>query len=252
METKFQTSFIPKQGVSVTADFRPKKSMGFFAFFATLIFFVSIILAGGIFGWKTYLQSQKTTMMKDLDKNIKAFEPQTIEQYVRLDNRINAAKEILSKHIAVSYLFDFLQEKTLQSVQFNDFKYDLGLDGFATVIMNGQAKSYNSVAYQSEVFGSKVSGEQTSFIGPIFSNLDLDQFGNVLFNFNTKVQPGFLSYSRKAATEADKLQTSQKIIPLDVTTPSSATSTLQRNSTSTNTVTPRSNVNGGLTNSNAQ
>ncbi|MES2059892.1 MAG: hypothetical protein V4438_02590 [Patescibacteria group bacterium] len=194
METKFSTSFIPKTNLA-PVDRSVKKPLGLFAFLATIIFFISAVIAAGAFGWEKYLESSKASMQSDLDKNIKAFEPQTIDQYVRLDNRINSAKELLAKHVAVSYIFDFLADKTLQSVGFSDFKYSVATDGVASLAMNGVAKSYNAVAYQSTVFGA-----ERALKGPIFSNLDLDNQGDVVFNFTTNIDHGFIAYTRKAAT----------------------------------------------------
>jgi nitrate reductase NapE component len=206
METKFQTSFIPKTNLEPVRG-AVKRPMGLFAFLATIIFFISAVIAAGAFGWDKYLEGKKTQMQADLEKNIKAFEPQTIEQYVRLDNRINASKELLAKHVAVSYVFDFLQDKTLQSVGFTDFKYNVGADGTALLSLNGVAKSYNAVAYQSTVFGN-----ERALKGPIFSNLDLDNSGNVVFNFTTNVDPGFITYTRKAAQGDARV--SNDIVPL--------------------------------------
>ncbi len=193
METKFQTSFIPKTTLEpVTGG--EKKPLGLLMFVATIIFFISILIGAGVFGWGKYLESQKVKMKSDLDRNIKAFEPQTLQEYVRLNTRINAAQQLLAKHVAVSYIFDFLSETTLQSVSFDDFNYGIAANGSATLGLSGTARSYNAVAYQSEVFGKERALEN-----PIFSNLDLDSAGNVTFSFTTDVNPGFIAYTRKAA-----------------------------------------------------
>lgn len=196
METKFQTSFIPKTTLEPVAS-GGKKPLGLFAFLSTIIFFISAVVAAGAFGVDKYMESKKASMKEDLERNIKAFEPQTIDQYVRLNNRINAAKELLGKHVAISYIFDFLEEQTLQSVGFTDFKYNVGADGGAALSLNGSARSYNAVAYQSIILG-----KERALKNPIFSNLDLDNAGNVVFNFTTDVDPGFIAYTRKASQAA--------------------------------------------------
>ncbi len=197
METKFQTSFIPKTTLDPIANGNTRKPIGFFSFITSIIFFITVLVAGGAFGWHKYLESSKSKIKSDLERNVKSFEPQTLDEYVRLNNRIDSAKVLLSSHVAVSYIFDFLQEQTIQSVRFTDFKYETGADGVATLSMNGQAKSYNAVAYQAEVFG-----KERALKTPLFSNLDLDTFGNVIFNFSTKIDPGFITYTRKATTDS--------------------------------------------------
>ncbi len=196
METKFQTSFIPKTSLDPVASGQ-KKPLGLLTFIATIIFFISVLVGGGTFGWGKYLEGQKAKMKHDLDANIKAFEPKTLQEYVRLNTRLNASQQLLSKHVAVSYIFDFLSENSLQSVAFSDFKYSISPDGSAKLALNGVAKSYNAVAFQSEVFGRERALED-----PIFSNLDLDTSGNVVFNFGTNINPGFIVYTRKAVQAA--------------------------------------------------
>jgi hypothetical protein len=194
METKFQTSFIPKSNLEQNvAQGGSRGPVGFFTFIASIIFFISVLVAGGVFGYNKYLESLVASSKDSLDKNIKSFEPQTIEEYVRLNSRIDSAKKLLDKHIAISYVLDFLEEKTIQSVGFSDFKYDVDAGGEASLTMNGQAKGYNSVAYQAELFG-----RERALKSPLFSNLDVDVSGNVVFNFTTRIDPVFISYKKKA------------------------------------------------------
>jgi hypothetical protein len=56
--------------------------------------------------------------------------------------------------------------------------------------MGGIASSFSSVALQSDIFG------ENKFIQePIFSNLNLDSKGDVIFDFSAFVDPRLLSYS---------------------------------------------------------
>jgi len=59
METKFSTSFIPKTSLEPVRS-GAKKPLGLFAFLATIIFFISAVIAAGAFGWEKYLQSSRT------------------------------------------------------------------------------------------------------------------------------------------------------------------------------------------------
>lgn len=204
METKFQTSFIPKTTLDPISTNKGRRPMGFFTFISTIIFFITVLVSGGAFAWHRYLDSSKVSLQTSLEKNIKSFEPQTLDAYVRLNSRIDSAKELLSKHVAVSYIFDFLSENTIQSVNFDDFKYQIDPDGTASLSLNGQAKSYNAVAYQAEVFG-----KERSLRIPLFSNLDLDKFGNVIFNFTATVDPGFITYTRKAGESTASAQAAE-------------------------------------------
>lgn len=189
METKFQTSFIPKVSLAPTEGDALKKSVNFFSFIATLIFIISALSAGGAYVYLGYLKKSQETVKTNLEKNIKAFEPQTIETYVRLSSRLNAAHTLLSKHISLSNVFDYLSDATLKTVRFNDFKYQLEGNGNISLTMNGEARNYNAVAYQSQVFGQKRDLKNL-----IFSDLDLDEKGNVVFKLSSDIEPTFAYY----------------------------------------------------------
>lgn len=168
-----------------------RKPLNFLVFISIVIFVISILAAAGSFGWLAILKSKKESLKSDLEKNVKAFEVQTIEEYIRLDTRIDTARLLLANHIAFSNLLDYLNESTIKTVRYIDFKYDVNAEGVATITMTGQAKNYNSVAYQSEVFG-----KNKNLKSPIFSNLDLNDKGDVTFSFTTQLDPALLSYSR--------------------------------------------------------
>ncbi len=56
--------------------------------------------------------------------------------------------------------------------------------------MNGTARSFNAVALQSDAFG-----KSSIFKDPIFSNLNLDQEGDVVFDFSAVIDPVRVSYA---------------------------------------------------------
>lgn len=210
METKFQTSFIPKTTIAPVASFKPRKQTSLLLVISFFLFLISVLFGGLAFGYLKFLDGRKAAIQADLEKNIKAFEPDTIRKYARLDSRIDASKTLLEKHIALSYFLEFLSTETLKSVRFLDMKYDLSSDGkTASINMNGQASGYNAVAYQSIIFGKSSSLKDT-----LFSNLDLDKTGNVVFNLTFKLDPGFVYYKKKAA-EFKKPESGSPEVSLD-------------------------------------
>jgi hypothetical protein len=109
-----------------------------------------------------------------------------------LDKKIESAKTLFEKHIALSYFLDFLGKETLKSIRFLDFSYVLNQGGqSADISLNAQANGYNALAYQSTVFG-----KQSSLKKIIFSNLDLDKAGNVVFKLNLMLDPAFVYYKK--------------------------------------------------------
>ena len=64
--------------------------------------------------------------------------------------------------------------------------------------MSGQAVGYRSVALQSDLFA-----KNKYFLDPVFSNLSLDEKGNVLFDLDFSVDLNFVNYKRTLLTESE-------------------------------------------------
>jgi hypothetical protein len=122
------------------------------------------------------------------------FEPAKIAQLQLLDKRLRASGEVLGKHIAISPIFKALQEVTMKSIRYTKFSYDLSSEDKSKidVKMGGIAVGYRSVALQADLLSKK-----KEFIDPIFSNLTLDEKGNVVFDLEFSVDPSFVDYEQK-------------------------------------------------------
>lgn len=190
METKFQTSFIPKQPVTAEAPRHSSMSSLFFLF-SFIIFMASLAAAGGVFIYDQVVRKNIDKGKSQLTINRNAFDPNTISQITRLNDRINAADFLLKRHKSVSTLFLVLGNATLKNVRFNDFNY-LGADDKISLTMRGQATSYETVALQAKEFTNP--SLKNVFRSPIFSDLTLDTQGNVSFSFSTNIDPFLVDY----------------------------------------------------------
>ena len=87
----------------------------------------------------------------------------------------------------------------METVRYTKFSYNLGTNPNADVNiqMSGIAVGYRSVALQSDLFA-----QNKTFINPIFSNLTLDNSGNVLFDLNFSVDPSFINYKQTLLTQS--------------------------------------------------
>jgi len=185
-----QTSFIPKKSSlpTTSAPARFGRTVNLFAVVAIIIFLLTGILAAVTFFYRGSLISEITEMNTELVKAKKNFEPEFVETAIRLNKRIESVKVLLKDHRSVSPLFDILEKKTLERVRFQGMNLTLS-DSSATLSMTGEAKSFNSVALQSDVFG-----KEHYFQNPVFSNFKLSESGDVVFNFTTDVDPALLKY----------------------------------------------------------
>jgi hypothetical protein len=192
MVIQLQTSFMPKKP-PVTAPTAPRAGRRMFNVLALVsisVFSVAAVLSVLVFLYQAHLVRVISDMDTELIKARKSFEPEFIEEASRLNTRIEAARELINNHRALSPLFGVLEKKTLESVRFRDFSFDSSSGREATLVMTGQAKSFNAVALQSDVFGS-----ERAFKDPVFSNFALNEQGDIVFNFKTSLDPALLRYS---------------------------------------------------------
>jgi len=192
MEQNFQTSFIPKKPMieERTVASRP---ISFLTVVSVVIFFTVIIATGALYFYDKVLAKNITKMENDLNLAKNRFEPSKIIQLQVLDKRLRASSEILSKHIAISPIFEALQSITLKTVSYTKFSYDF--DDSKNAKIKGVAVGYRSVAFQSDLFA-----KNKYLIDPVFSNLLLDDKGNVLFDLEFSVDPTFVDYKKMLET----------------------------------------------------
>lgn len=203
MEPKFRTSFIPKRTLK-TESAKPKKNraaMSLLVLIALVLFFGSIVLALTAFLYQGLLARGIEDRQGELERARAALDPSLLEELKRLDQRIESAKTILAEHTAPSQIFLFLEQVTLKSVRFRSLDYEAISSDNVTISMLGQAKSFAAVALQSDEFG-----KNTIIQNPVFSNLDLDELGNVVFNFTASINPQLLTYSKRVNFPQERTQ----------------------------------------------
>ncbi len=223
MDPKLQSSFIPKgpgpssvgTGLYTRRDNTGRTVVGIIA---VLVFVVSLLAALGVFGYGHYLTSRIGSMGKALDEARTTINPELIHQITSLDNRIKGTRDILNKHTVLSPFFAYLESATLQTVGFTDFKYTRSNDKI-TLDMKGMARGYQAVALQSDVFN-----KSPYFKNPIFSDLHLDEKGNVIFTFAADVTPNLVSY-QKFVQDAGLIKGATSTSVTASSTPKSASTT---------------------------
>ncbi len=189
MDPVGQGSFIPKQ--SLAAANRGNGGMGLFFLLGLLIFIMSLVAAGGAFAYEGYLNGQISSKDADLRLDEGAFNAGTIQDLVRIDQRLTQGKTLLQKHVSPSAIFYFLSTITLERVQFQSLDYALQPDGSATLALTGAADSFASVALQSDQFGTSKMLRDV-----IVSGITVADTGKVNFSVNASVDPQLISYSQ--------------------------------------------------------
>lgn len=191
METKFQSSFIPRgpmAPVSAATLQRNSKKSGFFGLIAFLIFSAAILGSIGTYGYEKFLVSRIAKMGEELEAARQSLEADALQEVMRLNTRIESTQKIVDKHTAMSPLFDFLEANTVKTVRFNNFSYQHGALGIK-LNLKGEARGYTALALQAELFN------KSKYIkNPVFTNLQLDQKGNVTFSFTGDLDSAIISY----------------------------------------------------------
>lgn len=203
METRFRTSFVPKKALAVKTEVARGGTIHLFFALGVIVFLTALLGAGGVYLYKTILQSSIADKSIQLEKAKKAFEPVFIRDAKRLDARIRASRELTEKHIVASPVLALLSESTLQTIRYTDFSYAYN-KGQPSLTLTGESKGsdtasgYASVALQSDAYG-----EDERIREPIFSGLRLTQNGTVQFAVEARLDPALLPYSKTlAAAEA--------------------------------------------------
>jgi nitrate reductase NapE component len=223
MDPKFQSSFIPKgplvsTGTSISPG-QKKEARSFLAFLAFVIFTISVLLALGVFGYKFYLQYRIGQMGSDLEKAQLVLQPETISELTRLNNRIISAENLISRHRILTPLFAFLETSTLKNVRFSDFSYSQSERGLE-LSMHGEARGYAALALQADIFS-----KSKYFKEVVFSDLNLDEKGDVIFSFKAIVDRDLLSYSREVEQLEIPTISPATDIPVATTTATTTTAT---------------------------
>ncbi|MBY0473096.1 hypothetical protein K2Q00_02305 [Patescibacteria group bacterium] len=208
------TSFIPKKPLDSTTTYRESGSFGFLFFIALFIFIASIVAAAGVFGYETFLNTSISSKQASLQKEEAAFDPEQINQLIRLDSRINNVKTLLGNHIAPSAIFAFLSQQTLQNVQLTGFQYSLNKDGTASIVLSGIADTFASVALQSDQFNAA----NQVLKDVVFSGVDNSGAKSVKFSVTANVASSLINYTKN-------LGNSPAVVPVAPPAPAAATST---------------------------
>ncbi|OGI66241.1 hypothetical protein A3A95_02110 [Candidatus Nomurabacteria bacterium RIFCSPLOWO2_01_FULL_39_18] len=213
MEPNFQTSFIPKKSI-ITERVPAGRPVNFFVIISIFILFCVVVATGVLYFYKGIKVRNIAEMENNLNIAKNRFEPAKITELQTLGRRLNASTEILSKHIAVTPIFKELQKITMKTIRYTQFNYDFTKEENPKILvkMNGVGVGYRSVALQADLFNNK------NFIDPIFSNLKLDEKGNVLFDLEFSVDPSFVDYKKTLLVEegGEKVDSPIPTVPDDI------------------------------------
>jgi len=190
VETRFQTSFIPKRpqanGVAYRRD---QGGMGFFAIIATILFIIAALACLGLFFYGTFLKSSIATKDAELRATHDALDKTALNTFKNLGRKTASAENILSRHVAFSRVADFLESVTLRNVRYKSFTFETVPGNTSKISLKGEAQSYAAVASQAYVLSIHDSVASVSF-----GALTLDDKGTVSFDALLTLKPEAVTY----------------------------------------------------------
>ena len=209
METRFQTSFIPKKpAISTIGDVSaPKRRRGtsIFMIIATMLFILSLVAAAGAYAWKQYLLSSQESYKSTLSTREQQFNTDLISQLKGENVRIDLAKQLLQNHMALSQIFNIIGRLTIEDVRFMSMDVTAptsGNDG-VKVSLQGYGTSFSAVAFQSDVLNDLDQyGLRKVVKNPILSNPSAGSNNTVSFGFSATIDPSSLSYENSVVPSA--------------------------------------------------
>ncbi len=218
METKFQTSFIPKRpSVIPSPSGMPESNLAsrvnaaasagrsILMIIAIVVFGASILSAAGAYLWKEYLISAQNTYKQQLSVREQQFNIDLISQLKEESIKLSTAKQLLANHLALSQIFSIVARLTAENVRFlsMDITAPKSPGGDLSLTLSGYGKDFSAVAFQSDVLGQLDQyGLRKIVKNPIISNPALNQSGTVAFGFTASIDPSSLSYANKLAASA--------------------------------------------------
>ncbi len=193
-----RSSFIPKQ-ILTTDTHRERPTIGLFSLIALFVFILSLLFLGGSYAYAFYLRGvierpcRETSFTATLDCGLEAklkrirenLQQNVIDDLRHKDAKIRAAESLLGRHNTVVPIFALLEDYTLKTISYSSLDYTGD-----QLTLSGEARSYESIALQSDIFFDEVR-EIDSFL---FSDLSPDASGRVRFKLLIKLKPGLDSY----------------------------------------------------------
>jgi hypothetical protein len=149
--TGIGASFIPKQEVREKKARRTPLSANLFLLIGIVVFLATLLASLGVYLWHQQLESANARALQTLEQNRENYGISAIEEFIDINNRIQAADQILSQHISVAPIFSILELDTLSDVHLENFSFTTERDEMV-VSARGFAPTYAHVALQADQY----------------------------------------------------------------------------------------------------
>ncbi len=198
MEPKFNTSFIPKKSLQAdvsgskgTSKYTHRRTIygpGFFLML--LIFTITVVVALGVFGYTKILIRDIEGKIAKMEEQKNSFDLNSVNMLTEFDTKIRSAKKILASHVAVSGLFDLLENITLKKVQYTELVYNGFPNEVPTITVTGVSDGFQNIALQTEQYR-----KDTSLLNPVVNDLEKKENMTIDFSVDMEADRRLTSFS---------------------------------------------------------
>ncbi len=211
METHFQTSFIPRKPTSsipgggltplspLTGPRHTHSVGSLYMAIAVILFVISVLAIGGVYGWKQVLLSSQVKNQQKLAEVESKFNVEQISFLKGQAAKITIARQLVTNHLAVSKIFSVISQLTNENVRFQTMSLTIpaGNQTPFQLVLSGYGRSFPSVAFQSDVLNSlEKYGLRGVVKNAIVSDPLLNTNGTVTFGFTAQVDPANFYYPK--------------------------------------------------------
>lgn len=192
VETRFQTSFIPKKPVVSGVAYRGEhQGMSLLSIIALILVILAGLASLGLFLYGQFLKSNIAKIEEDLNQVRLSLDQTALNIFTTLGAKTASAENMLQRHTSFSAITDFLGEITLKNVRFKDLAFEASPGSQGSLVLKGEAQSYSALASQVDALKNVENVDSLSVSGLI-----LDESGNVAFELKLKIKPDLFAYSR--------------------------------------------------------
>lgn len=183
------TSFVP-HAASASA-LRPRSGfVGAFGLLSYAVLGIVFVMALAVFLYGRILAaslSSKDSALAAAQANI---DPATIENFVRLRDRLASSGVLLERHASFSNFFSTLEKLLPASVRFTSLHVSASDKGAPKIEGTGIAGSFNALAATSNAFATDGRIKDA-----IFSNISVNRDGSVSFTLSATLDPKLVAFT---------------------------------------------------------
>ncbi|HCR52645.1 TPA: hypothetical protein DIV48_03330 [Candidatus Kaiserbacteria bacterium] len=184
------TSFVPHPTGAAPRRFRADLT-GAFDFFAYGVLGFVFILALGVFLYGRVLAADKLAKDAKVSAALTSIDLETVDDFVRLRDRLTSGQVLLEKHMAFSTLFAALEKLLPATVRFTSLRLSIDSSGATSMEGSGVAKSFNALAATSAAFA-----QDGRIKDAIFSNITVNaKDSSVSFTLSAMLEPDITAFT---------------------------------------------------------